>query len=513
MFDLRRSDVVLLQAVADHGSLHAVERDGWMTQSSASRRLVKLERRLRTLLVTRGATGTEPTEAGHALLHVGRRLLAAIDFAVATTHHQADDTASRLPVVEFAVGTEWAPGLDRHLAGRFPDLVFDVVPDDSHRVWQRFERYAADAALGWETARRPVARRGGVLVRTVAEEPQQVALPLGHPLAGRDILDLRDLTRTEWVAVVGGDSGDDQSWALSRLSPVPPVSFTVRSQGAALDLVRRGYGIALVSPSARAGAATPDVVLRPLRQKFVRRLRLAVDPLAIPGPLAEELYAWLRGRYAPRTTAAGGAGGGLEGLEGAGGVSPYGSDAPDRTQPSFSPGLFTGGEKGSGPAAAGGCATAPPPPVLLSELHWSAADRAAGFEPEHLHLLRVIGRTGSLNQASSALLVTQPALTRRIHRLEASCGLPLVHTTARGTSLSAAARRLLACTGPAEHRLDALVGDLRTGERAPGSAPGSVSAYPVDGPAAAGGGSGRSVDGGAAGRPARSPVSARTAPR
>ncbi|MEV2246283.1 LysR family transcriptional regulator [Streptomyces sp. NPDC049970] len=463
MFDLRRSDVVLLQAVADHGSLHAVERDGRMTQSSASRRLVKLERRLRTLLVTRGATGTEPTEAGHAVLHVGRRLLAAIDFAIATTHH-GSDAASRLPVVEFAVGTEWAYGLDRHLAGRFPDVVFDIVPDDCHRVWQRFERYAADAALGWETARRPMARRGGVLVRTVAEEPQQIALPLGHPLAAQEILDLRDLARTEWVAVVGGDSGDDQGWALSRLTPVPPVSFTVRSQGAALDLVRRGYGIALVSPSTLGGGAGPGVVLRPLRQKFVRRLRLAVDPLAIPEPLAEDLCAWLRRLYALRTAAPG--------------AVPAGTHR-DRTPH-------------SGDHCAPATGQTAPPPVLLSELRWSAADRSGGFEPEHLHLLRVIGRTGSLNQAASALLVTQPALTRRIHRLEASCGLSLVHSTARGTSLSATARRLLACTGPAEHRLDALVNHLREGDSAPVPAAGRP-------PARAGAG------------PVRSPVSARTA--
>ncbi|MFC8224863.1 LysR family transcriptional regulator [Streptomyces sp. NPDC057287] len=473
MFDLRRSDVVLLQAVADHGSLHAVERDGWMTQSSASRRLVKLERRLRTPLVSRGATGTEPTEAGHALLHVGRRLLASIDFAIATTHHGAD-AASRLPVVEFAVGTEWAYGLDEHLAGRFPDMVFDIVPDDSHRIWQRFERYAADAALGWETARRPMARRGGVLIRTVVEEPQQIALPSGHPLAERGILDLRDLTRTDWVAVVGGDSGDDQGWALSRLTPVPSVSFTVRSQGAALDLVRRGYGIALVSPSSLGGSTGPGVVLRPLRQKLVRRLRLAVDPLAIPEPLAGDLCASLRRRYMQRTTA--------QGAVPAGSQRDPDQDRGDQAAPA------TGGCVVPPEPATGGCVV--PPPVLLSELHWSSQDRCGGFEPEHLHLLRVIGRTGSLNRAASALLVTQPALTRRIHRLEASCGLPLVHSTARGTALSATAHRLLACTGPAEHRLDTLVSHLRD-----------------SGPTA-----GRPLAETTAGA-APSPVSARTAPR
>lgn len=94
----------------------------------------------------------------------------------------------------------------------------------------------------------------------------------------------------------------------------------------------------------------------------------------------------------------------------------------------------------------------------------------------------MIGRTGSLNQAASALLVTQPALTRRIRRLEASCGLPLVHSTARGTSLSATARRLLACTGPAEHRLDALANHLRQSGPAAGMPPAEGAAGPVPSP-------------------------------
>lgn len=437
MFDLRRSDVALLQAVSDHGSLHAVERGGRMTQSSASRRLIKLERRLRTPLVSRSSTGTEPTEAGHALLHAGRRLLGAIDFAIATAHHEAD-VADRLPVVQFAVGTEWAYGLGRGLANRFPEMVFDVVPGDCHDIWKRFERYAVDAAFGWETARRPAVQRGDTLVLTVVEEPQWVALHREHPLARRDILDLHDLADAEWVAVVGGDSGDDQGRAFSRIIPAARVSFTVRSQSAALDLVGRGYGAALVSPASPEREHETCLVLRPLRQKLVRRLCLAVDQLAVPLPLTLELCAWLRSRYVQRAA---------------------------RRDPAASVPASPTGEPAGPPRSHGepGASTAGPRPVLLSELHWSGAGPSSRFEAEHLHLLRVIDRIGSLNRAADALMVTQPALTRRIHRLEVSSGLPLVHSTARGTSLSGVARRLLVCTGPAERRLDALVGRLREG--------------------------------------------------
>jgi DNA-binding transcriptional LysR family regulator len=446
VFDLRRSDVALLQAVSDHGSLHAVERGGRMTQSSASRRLIKLERRLRTALVSRGSTGTELTEAGHALLHAGRRLLGAIDFAIATAHHEAD-VADRLPVVQFAVGTEWAYGLGRGLTNRFPEVVFDVVPGDCHDIWKRFERYAVDAAFGWETARRPAVQRGDTLVRTVVEEPQWVALHHEHPLARRDILDLHDLIDAEWVAVVGGDSGDDQGRAFTRIIPAARVSFTVRSQSAALDLVGRGYAAALVSPASAEREHETRLVLRPLRQKLVRRLCLAVDQLAVPLPLTLELCAWLRSCYVQR----------------AAGRDPARASVlapPTREAISL-----------SHPRGEAGASVTEPRPVLLSELHWSGADPSSCFEAEHLHLLRAIDRIGSLNRAADALMVTQPALTRRLHRLEVSSGLRLVHSTARGTSLSGVARRLLVCTGPAERRLDALVGRLR--ERVAPAAPGN----------------------------------------
>ncbi|MEU8673384.1 LysR family transcriptional regulator [Streptomyces sp. NPDC048560] len=441
MFDLRRSDVALLHAVSDHGSLHAVERGGRMTQSSASRRLIKLERRLRTPLVSRSSTGTELTEAGHALLHAGRRLVGAIDFAMATSHHRAD-TEERLPVVQFAVGTERAYGMSRDLADRFPEAVFDVVPGDSRDVWQRFERYAVDAACGWETTRRPGLRRGEALVRTVVDEPQWVALPRDHPLARRDALDLHDLADAEWVATVGGDTCDDQGWAFSLLSPAPRVSFTVRSQSAALELVGRGYGVALVSPLSPGPEHELSLTLRPLRQRLVRRLTLAVDPLVVPLTLAHELCTWLRYGYAQRAAK-------RNPLYAASASFPpltEGPGRPIRTRPEVD---------ASSPGARG------PLPVLLSELHWGGPDPDNRFEAEHLHLLRAIDRIGSLNRAAASLLVTQPALTRRIHRLEKGCGLPLVYSTARGTSLSAAARRLLDCTGPAESRLDELVGRMR----------------------------------------------------
>ncbi|WP_231904908.1 LysR family transcriptional regulator [Streptantibioticus cattleyicolor] len=428
-----------MQAVADHGSLHAAQRQGWVTQSSASRRLTRLERRLRTVLVSRGSTGARLTDEGHALLHAGQRLLGAIDFAMANAA-DTDEPGPRLRVLQMAVSTEYTCEAGEEPAVGFPDVVFDLVPAARQDVWSRFDRYAVDAACGWARST-PALRRYGADVRLVVEEPQWVAVPRGHPLAGRGALGLEDLAEAEWVAIVGESTHEDLARAFARHGLTPRVGCTVHSRSAAADLVARGYGFALVSPLCAAPVEDAGYALRPLRQQVVRRLFLATDPLLLPEALARDLCTGLQRRYVQHAA---------ERNPGYLRSTTFPLPAADLSAPP--PGRSAATEP-DGPRD--------PLPFLVCERHWTAEGPSSLVEAEHLYLLRVIERTGSLNRAASDLLITQPALTRRIHRLEQVCGRTLVHSAPRGTCLSPMARRLLHCTEAAEDRLDTLVAALR----------------------------------------------------
>ncbi|MFE6283625.1 LysR family transcriptional regulator [Streptomyces sp. NPDC057877] len=413
----------LLRVISEYGSLHAAERDGRMTQPTASRRLSSLERRLRTGLVLRTSTGTRLTEPGHALLNVGRRLLHEIDFAVATAHCGAE-CGARPVVLRFAVCPEWARGMADEPVPWLPEVVLDLVPTCADDLWQRFDRYAVDAACGWQPTAEIPARRADVQVHTLVEEPRWVALPGGHPLSRLAVLDVRQLADCTWIAT--------RPEPLARLAPGLRPGYRVHSEGAALELVGRGHGVAFVSPLSTLPVPEGSVVLRPLLQRVTERLVLAVHPLVLPAAVTHDLGDWLRFRYAE--TAARRNRAYLDSRD-----FPVAASDLHRPLPR----------------------TACPPGGPLPAPVPSGHGNAAGFEAAHLHLLRVIEQTGSLSRAAFALLVTQPALTRRIHRLEKLCGLALVRSEPRGTSLTVAARRLLLCTEVAESRLDALVLRLR----------------------------------------------------
>jgi DNA-binding transcriptional LysR family regulator len=92
-FELRHSDVALLQRVADRGSLRAAVRHGRMAQSTARRRLAYLERRLNARLLTRGPTGAWLTDDGSALVRAGRDLTDTLARATPAAGPRADGGA------------------------------------------------------------------------------------------------------------------------------------------------------------------------------------------------------------------------------------------------------------------------------------------------------------------------------------------------------------------------------------------------------------------------------------
>ena len=75
------------------------------------------------------------------------------------------------------------------------------------------------------------------------------------------------------------------------------------------------------------------------------------------------------------------------------------------------------------------------------------------------HLLAA-SRLGSLTAAAAQLGLTQPALTRSIHALEASLGLPVLTRTPRGVAPTQAGEALIAQAQVIEQALQAARQDI-----------------------------------------------------
>jgi molybdenum-dependent DNA-binding transcriptional regulator ModE len=96
-----------------------------------------------------------------------------------------------------------------------------------------------------------------------------------------------------------------------------------------------------------------------------------------------------------------------------------------------------------------------------------------------LHLLRAIAASGSINRAASLLSITQPALSRRLSRLEERLGRRLLVRGPRGASLTEVGRRLVELAADSEAAFDAALESLRS--REPSAPAGPASGYALAG--------------------------------
>jgi DNA-binding transcriptional LysR family regulator len=95
------------------------------------------------------------------------------------------------------------------------------------------------------------------------------------------------------------------------------------------------------------------------------------------------------------------------------------------------------------------------------------AHRIERLRVRHLKLLELIGSSGSLTFAASALRVTQPSATKMLQDLESAFGRVLVDRTTRGGRLSVAGERVLERLRIATGALDAIQEAMAVNAEAP----------------------------------------------
>ena len=157
-----------------------------MSQSPLSRAIRELERELGVALFVRTTRHVELTPAGFALLEGTRRALAEIDSAVEEARRA---TRPDRGVLKFGYGPlsrATATRVVEALASARPDLPIRLDEDTTPELLARVAAHDLDAAAVVETP--AAARRYGVRVDTLRDEPMLAAVPSSHRYAGADAI-------------------------------------------------------------------------------------------------------------------------------------------------------------------------------------------------------------------------------------------------------------------------------------------------------------------------------------
>lgn len=271
MLDLNR--LRALHAVQLHGSVGAAADALMVTPSAVSQQIAKLERETGARLVERNGRGVRLTDAAGLLAEHAKRILALVETA------EADFQALRGAVVgRLAVGA--VPTVARGLLPRTLALLRERHPELDARMYEREPDQAVretargelDLALVRDWLNRPLAVPEGLSRQALLDDVADVALPAGHPLAGRSEIELCELHADRWISTSPGTFCHD--WLVFTLRAAelePEIAHWAGEYATQLALVGAGLGCAIV-PRLGRGHVPPTVQIVPIRPRQSRRI-------------------------------------------------------------------------------------------------------------------------------------------------------------------------------------------------------------------------------------------------
>ncbi|GAA3133708.1 hypothetical protein GCM10010466_25390 [Planomonospora alba] len=242
-------------AVAELRSFSAAAHRLGYTQSAVSQQIAALEADLGTALLRRRPV--EPTAAGARLLEHAGPLLLRLRAARADVLRAAGAPPRTLQVAVSPLGCP--PALARALHA--PGVRVTVRTAVRREVAEQVASGAADVGLldgiaaPSDPLRLPDA--GPLSAFGVVAEPLVVALPDGHPLAGRRGLALADLAGALWLrapAVVEPERLRELAGAAGPQAFRAGSGYDGHDLNTVLNLVAAGHGLALLPASVAAGA-------------------------------------------------------------------------------------------------------------------------------------------------------------------------------------------------------------------------------------------------------------------
>lgn len=402
-----RRDIDLLASVDQLKGMPQAARTLRATSSALARRLDRLDRRVGAPLSRRKPVAISLTSAGERVLAAGRRFYRELDrswatIVLGTGESAAITTASRTlplttsqqqlePIVEHAAA---ASGLLLSLRHAEPDqIALDL------------NAYRADAAYTWwHTDPRPGMKRALHAV-TVIEEPLWVWLPVRHPLASRRVVTLAQLADDHWVSETGPTTEPLVAGVHRAAQLAPPTRMTIATSTVARTLLSRGQAVGLGAPLGGPTTSSQAVAVR-LAEAPTRTLGLLIDPTVVPQLLVTWLAHAIEAYYLHIA---------------------HHEDHAVRRDSWWA--IWHARQIDH---------------ILRRRSVDLALVRATVGHSEiekidapDLRMLRSVAEQGSINRAAATLSISQPALTRRLHRLERRLDVTVSTRTARGTHVTA----------------------------------------------------------------------------
>ncbi|MFE4635663.1 LysR substrate-binding domain-containing protein [Streptomyces sp. NPDC056773] len=299
-----------LDALARHGSVSGAADGLHVTTSAVSQQMAKLEREVGQPLLAKNGRGVRLTDAGRLLAEHAARIISQVELAQADVEARRGCAVGELRIGAFPTAMRGLlPQVLAELRADHPELrprVREQEPEESLTAVVRGDLDMA-LAIDWHNKRMPVPAE---LARAhLLDDSLDIAVPVGHPLAGRAGISLAEFGEDDWISWTEGQFCHE--WLVSTLRGTgiePRITHIAEEHHTQLAFVEAGLGVC-VAPRLGRGPVPPGVRLLPVCDSVRRHVYVVWRADADRRPSIRAAVEALRRAGAAAAAGAGEAGG------------------------------------------------------------------------------------------------------------------------------------------------------------------------------------------------------------
>jgi len=238
-------------SVAEEGTVSGAAQSLSISQSAVTDAIKELESDLGVTLFERHRRGLTITHKGHQFYRHATRILASVSDARRSFGEAEAPVGGslQLGVTSLVAGYVLSDLLARYRRA-YPNVNVTAIEDNGDYLEHLLIGGELDVAVMVISNLRD---RVALQAEIFETSPYRLWLPLGHRLAGADIISVSDIVPEPLIMLTVDETEENTGKLLAAFSARPNVAFRTRSVEAVRSLVATGAGIALL----------PDLVYRP----------------------------------------------------------------------------------------------------------------------------------------------------------------------------------------------------------------------------------------------------------
>ncbi len=244
----------------EKGSFTKAAEDLHYAQSSVSKMIADLEAEWDMILLERSKSGVCLTSAGEQLLPYLRKAICGYNELEGQILRMKGLETGIVRIGTFSsVAINWLPHVFSKLQRDYPGIEYEMLLGDYDEV----EHWIDEGRVDCGFLRLPTAGEFDTI--SLTQDEYKVILPIGHPLAKKEVISMTDLEGQPFLLLEHGGK-TEVSDLLNTSHVTPDIKFTTWEDFAIMSMVEKGLGIGIL----------PDLILRRIPY------RIEVRPLAVP---------------------------------------------------------------------------------------------------------------------------------------------------------------------------------------------------------------------------------------